>query len=128
MKRQFNRSSLLRVAVPIIAILILSIAAVASDEHRCATTTTVTSSPNPSVVGEQVTLTATVTCYVPDWELVIFYGPGGYIGSGDTVNSEVSITTVFYWRGSRVIRAKYVGDEYRKASWGKTRQYVFKQE
>ena len=126
MKRQFSRGSLLRGAVPI-AILILLIATVALAESRCPMTTKVISSPNPSVPYESVTVTATVTCDyhpVPDGGTVNFYTKYGSIGSGTTVNGEVSVTTVFDEKGSYVIRADYSGVQIWRPSKGHTRQYV----
>lgn len=127
MKRQLSRSSLLRVAIPVIAILILSIAAVALVEYRYPTTTTVTSSPNPSVVYEWVTVTATVNVYghaVPDGGTVYFYSHRIFIGSGTTVNGQVSISAYFSKKGYYNLKAKYAGDQLDRPSQGGTQQDV----
>jgi len=125
MKRKFNRSSLLRVAVPIIALLILCVASVAFSGYP--TVTKVTTSPNPSTIGESVTVTATVTVYyhaVPDGGTVNFYARRNWIGSGVTANGVASITTTFYTKGHWSVEAKYAGVQVWRPSHGFTEQLV----
>ncbi len=64
------------------------IVAVLLNSSLLKTTTTLTSSPNPSLVGQPVTLTATMTSAssIPDGETVSFYHGSVLLGSSATKN------------------------------------------
>jgi len=90
------------------------------------TTTVVTSSLNPSQVGESVTFTATITSIssIPDGSTVTFYEGKNEIGTATTTNGVASMTTSFSEPKTYVIVAKYAGDAFHKASLGKVKQVV----
>ena len=90
------------------------------------TTTTLSSAPNPSGVGQSVTLTATTssTSSIPDGELVTFYQGSVVLGTGATSHGVASLITSFSKAGSFTIKAKYPGDAFHKASTGKATQVV----
>lgn len=72
-----------------------------------------TSSQNPSVVGQPVTFTVTVTSIVgppPDGELVSITVNGVSKGSAPLVNGVAQLTTSTIPSGTHVVVAKYVGD------------------
>ena len=127
MKRQFSRKSLLWVAIPVVALLMPCVASVGFPEYRYPTKTTVSSSPNPSQIGQSVTITATVTLYdhaVPDGGTVNFYARRNWTGSGVTANGVASITTTFYTKGHWSVEAKYAGVQVWRPSHGFTEQLV----
>ncbi|WP_433293700.1 Ig-like domain repeat protein [Pseudonocardia sp. CA-142604] len=74
-------------------------------------TTTLAVSPNPAVVGQPVTLTATVTCSVPtDTGTVTFYDGDAVIGTDSVTGSDVAtLTTSSLSIGSHTLTAKFVG-------------------
>jgi len=74
------------------------------------TSVTVDCSPNPSLVGAPVTLTATITPSVPNGETVTFYSNNTLIGTGTTSASVASLTTSTLPAGSDAITASYPGD------------------
>lgn len=74
--------------------------------HASITKTTVTSSVNPSVVGEAVTFTATVTPAPPDGEVVVFQP----IGQSTLKGGVATYTTSALPQGTTVIHALYNGD------------------
>jgi uncharacterized repeat protein (TIGR03803 family) len=77
--------------------------------HAAVTTNTLTSSTNPSVVGQSVTFTATVTSSVgppPDGEVVVFEPIGQSTLSGGVATFTTSILKV----GTTNVRAVYGGD------------------
>jgi probable HAF family extracellular repeat protein len=73
----------------------------------------VTSSVNPSKVGQPVTFTATVSSIAgapPDGETVQFKSAGQVIGSGTLSNGVAQFTTSAIPVGSHVVAVTYVGD------------------
>ena len=78
-----------------------------------ATTTTLTSSGSPSLAGQTVTFTATVTPNsgaIPDGETVTFNDSGAAIGTGATKSGVVTFATGALLAGTHVITAVYAGD------------------
>lgn len=102
------------------------IVAVLQNSSLLKTTTTLASSPNPSVVGQPVTFTATTTSAssVPDGEVITFYHGAVVLGTGRTTDGVASLTTSFSKAGTLTIKATYPGDSYHKASSGKVTQVV----
>jgi len=76
-----------------------------------ATTTTLSSSPNPSQVGQTVTFTATVTSTagMPTGTVLLYYGSNP-IGSGTLTNGTTTIPVSTLPAGSDSITAKYQGN------------------
>ncbi|MDR3636948.1 MAG: Ig-like domain repeat protein [Isosphaeraceae bacterium] len=85
-----------------------------------ATTTTITSSPNPSVVGQAVTFTASVAPVAPYFGLatgtVTFYDGSSPIGTGTLNGGVTSVATSALGVGSHSITAFYSGDAANLAS------------
>ncbi|MCU1302951.1 MAG: pyrrolo-quinoline quinone [Candidatus Sulfotelmatobacter sp.] len=75
-----------------------------------ATSTAFTSSPNPSTVGQSVTLTATVTAAVgtPTGN-VIFRANGAVLGTVALVNGKATLNYAFPAKGSITVKAAYQG-------------------
>ena len=77
-----------------------------------ATTTTVASGPNPSAVGDNVTVTATVTGGATTG-FVAFWDNGSFLGSGVILNVggvfQATLTVPTLARGVHVIMASYAG-------------------
>jgi len=73
-----------------------------------------TSSPNPSAVGDPVTLTITVTGSVQTGTVpggkVIFLDGKTALGNALLTNGQASLTTSTLSEGTHLIRAKYLGD------------------
>ncbi len=91
------------------------------------TATTLTSSPNPSLVNQSVTFTATVTSSTsvpPNGSTVIFYDHQTVLGKGTTTNGVASFTTSVSKAGTKVYKAVYPGDLFHHPSSGKTTQVV----
>jgi hypothetical protein len=78
------------------------------------THTAVTTSGSPSLLGQPVTFTATVSFAignaVPNGELVHFYDGPTQIGSGVTVNGVATFTTSSLKAGTHTIKGAYGGD------------------
>jgi hypothetical protein len=75
--------------------------------------TTITSSANPSVVGQPVTFTATMTSIAgppPDGETVQFVVSGKVYGSSTLKGGVAQFTTSAIPVGSHIVVAKYFGD------------------
>ncbi|MDR3707558.1 MAG: Ig-like domain repeat protein [Capsulimonadaceae bacterium] len=72
--------------------------------------TTLQALPNPSTVGESVTLRATVSPSVADGETVTFYDGSSPIGTGTTASSLASLTISALTQGLHTITAVYTGD------------------
>jgi hypothetical protein len=91
-----------------------------------ATKTTLTSSPNPSVINQSVTFTATTTSNPPvsDGETVTFYNGAAKIGTGTTTNGVATLATSFSKAKTYTIKASYPGDPFHKASSGTVKQVV----
>ena len=75
------------------------------------TTTTLTSSPNPSTVGEAVTFTAVVTPAPPDGETVTFKQSSKTLGTGALNGGTAVFTTSTLPAGTPHIKAVYGGDK-----------------
>jgi hypothetical protein len=75
------------------------------------TTTTVSSSVNPSVFGQTLTFTATVTPAPTDGELVTFNDGTNPLGIGTIAGGVATLTTSSLAVGSHVISAVYAGDD-----------------
>jgi hypothetical protein len=86
------------------ALLVVPPATAASD-----TTTTLTSSANPSLAGQAVTLTATVTGDSPTGQ-VVFGEPGTTLGVADLTSGVATLVVSSLGVGSHVITATYSGD------------------
>ena len=94
-----------------------------------ATTTIVTSSLNPSNVGQQVTFTANVSSTggaIPDGETITFKYGATVLGMGTTSSGSVSINVSTLPAGSDSVVASYPGDATFSASTGTVRQVVNK--
>ena len=77
-------------------------------------TATVTSSANPSVLGQPVTFTANVTSFAgppPDGETVQFVVSGSVVASAALKGGVAQFTTSAITLGSHIVEAKYNGDE-----------------
>jgi hypothetical protein len=90
------------------------------------TVTAVTSSPNPSVVNQLVTFTATVTSEpkVPDGDVITFSASKIKLGTGITKNGIASFATSFLKAKTYTIKASYPGDLFHKSSSAVVRQLV----
>jgi uncharacterized repeat protein (TIGR03803 family) len=78
-----------------------------------ATTTTISSLPNPSAYGQAVTFTAVVTSTAgapPDGETVTFYEGHGGTGTGTLSGGSATLTATLNV-GTDIIRAVYGGDQ-----------------
>jgi hypothetical protein len=78
-----------------------------------ATTTTLTSSPNPSAYGQTVVFTATVTSSIgppPDGETVTFKQGATVLGTGTLSGGTATFSTSTLGVGSHAITAVYGGD------------------
>jgi hypothetical protein len=74
---------------------------------------TLATSGSPSLVGQSVTFTATVTSIfgaIPDGELVTFYDGRTAIGSGTTAGGVATFTTSSLTATTHAIKAIYAGD------------------
>jgi Bacterial Ig-like domain (group 3)/FG-GAP-like repeat len=91
------------------------------------TTTVLTTSGSPSVFGQAVTFTATVSSIygaIPDGEVVTFYDGSKIIGTGITAGSVAGYTTSSLSVKTHTIRASYAGDSTFKSSKGTVMQVV----
>jgi len=91
--------------------------------------TTLASSGSPSMEGQPVTFTATVTSKygaIPDGELVTFYDGKTEIGTGTTAGSVATFTTSSLTAKTHHIKATYAGDATFKPSTGRVTQVVDK--
>ncbi len=90
-------------------------------------TTTLASSPNPSVVNQTVTLTATITPSVgkdQGGETVNFYDGATLIGSGTTYHGIATLTTTFSTAGRRKLKAQFPRNRAFTRSIGEMNQTV----
>jgi hypothetical protein len=95
--------------------------------NSATTTTTLTSSLNPSNIGQTVTFTATVAASygaVPDGALVTFYDGSTTIGSGATSGSIATFSTSALTARTHTIRATLAGTPTYKTSSGTLSQIV----
>jgi Bacterial Ig-like domain (group 3)/Beta-propeller repeat len=86
---------------------------VAKIDMRGVTTTTISSSPNPSIYGQAVTFTATVTSYVgapSDGETVTFMKGTKVLGTGTLSGGSASFTISTLLAGTNYVKAVYGGD------------------
>jgi uncharacterized membrane protein len=71
------------------------------------------SSPNPSVHGQEVTFTATVTSIAgppPDGEQVVFQSGTRVLGTGSLIGGVATASTASLGAGKHAVRAIYSGD------------------
>ncbi|REK90530.1 Ig-like domain repeat protein, partial [Streptomyces inhibens] len=96
--------------------------------NQASTTTSVTSSPDPSVVGEPVTFTATVAPVAPGagtpTGTVTFVITGGPTLTGTLSGGTASVTTSALGAGSHTVTATYSGDANFTGSSGTDTQTV----
>ena len=88
-----------------------------------ATTTTLSSSPNPSTYGQAVTFTATVTSSLgapPDGETVTFTESAKTLGTGTLSGGSATLTISTLKTATDPIKAEYVGDGTYAASTSNT--------
>jgi len=81
--------------------------------NQATTTTSLASSPNPSIVARSVTLMATVTPQfggTPTGTVTFKFGYGGVIGTATLSGGQASFTTAFANPGTKSIIAVYSGD------------------
>jgi hypothetical protein len=81
--------------------------------NQATTTTSLVSSPNPSIVAQSVTLMATVTPEfggTPTGTVTFKFGYGGIIGTATLSGGEASLVTAFANPGTKSIIAVYSGD------------------
>ena len=92
------------------------------------TTMSVTSSLNPSLFGQSVNFTATISSkpVVPDGTIVTFYDGSTQIGTGSTVSGRAAFTTALSKSGNHTIKAMYAGSSIFKTSSGSVVQVVNK--
>ena len=91
--------------------------------------TALTSSGSPSLIGQPVTFTATVTSSrgpIPDGELVTFYDGMAAIGTSTTASSVATFTSSSLTAKKHTIKATYAGDAIFQASSGSVIQVVNK--
>jgi hypothetical protein len=95
--------------------------------NKFATTTMVTSSPNPSTLGSTVTLTATVSSgggAIPDGETVTFKYGNTVLGTATTLGGSASLNVTTLPSGSDTVVGTYAGDAKFAASSGLVVQKV----
>jgi hypothetical protein len=91
------------------------------------TTTKVTTSGSPSVLGQSVTFTATITSTggsIPDGEAIPFYDGNTQIGLGITAAGVATFTTSSLTGKTHTIKATYAGDSEFKTSSGTVTQII----
>jgi hypothetical protein len=110
-----HSSSFRRIAVLFIALVgLVMFSAQASAQPFEPTTTTLQASPTSATVGQQVVLTATVSCpgFAPGGLGVTFFDGSELL---DTIpvdaNGQASLTTSFTTEGPHTITAAYNGDQ-----------------
>ena len=88
-------------------------------------TLTVTSSANPSYVGESVTFTATIAGLIPGASGTVTFSDGSTtLGTAALSNGSASYTTTFSTAGNQTITAAYGGDAHDIAVSGNISQSV----
>jgi hypothetical protein len=91
------------------------------------TTTGITSSPNPSLLNQSVTFTATVSSTsssVPNGSTVAFSDGKGQLGTGTITNGIATLTTSFSAAKTYTVRANYLGDVFHQSSSPIVKQVV----
>lgn len=89
--------------------------------------TVVTSSGSPSLIGQAVTFTASVSSpygSIPDGETVTFYDGATQVGTGATANGVATFTTTALSVKAHSIKGTYAGDATFKTSSGTVQQIV----
>lgn len=97
--------------------------------NKFATATTVSSSLNPTTVGQAVTFTATVTSTggpIPDGETITFKYGTTVLGTGATIAGSASVSVSTLPAGSDSVVASYAGDSNFAVSSGSVKQVVNK--
>jgi hypothetical protein len=80
---------------------------------KCSTSTTLVSSPNPSISGQSITFTATVTSTggnPPNGETVTFHNGLNVLGTSTLTGGVAALTTSKLGSGMHTISAAYLGD------------------
>ncbi|HEY4840658.1 MAG TPA: FG-GAP-like repeat-containing protein [Terriglobales bacterium] len=103
-----------------------STVAVLDNEFTASPTVKVTSSPDPSLINQPVTFTATITAKlpIPNGQTVTFYSGSTEIGTGATSNGVATLNTSFPKAKTYKIKVKYSGGGFLKASSGSVEQVV----
>ncbi len=99
------------------------------DALPAATTTSLTTSGSPSIAGQPVTFTATVSSTygtIPNGEIVTFTLGTSTLGSAPISNGIAALTTSALKAGTHIIKATYPGDGTFKSSFGRVTQVVDK--
>ncbi len=106
--------------------LVSSTVGVLLNKTSYATGTVLTSSPNPSLVNQTVTFTATISSTPPvhNGEVVTFHNGTTELGTGTITNGVATLTTSFSKAMTFATTATYSGDPFHKASFGKVKQVV----
>ena len=84
-----------------------------NNTNTVATQTSVSSSLNPSLTGQAITFTSTVTSSAgspPDGETITFYNGTAVLGRGALIQGKASFTTSSFQVGTYIITATYAGD------------------
>jgi hypothetical protein len=92
-----------------------------------ATTTTITSSPNPTVYGQAVALTATITSSIgapPDGEMITFKQGPNVLGTAPLSGGTATLSTSALAVGTKLVTAVYAGDADFAASTSKAASQV----
>jgi hypothetical protein len=100
-----------------------------TEDIQGASKTVVVSSGSPSLVGQSVTFTATVTSVfgnIPDGEMVTFYDGPTAMGSVALAGGTAAYTTASLSAKTHTIKATYAGDAMFKTSTGFVTQVVNK--
>jgi hypothetical protein len=103
-----------------------STVAVLDNEFTVSPTVKVTSSPDPSLINQPVTFTATITANlpIPNGQTVTFYSGSTEIGTGATSNGVAALNASFPKAKTYKIKAKYSGGGFLKAGSGSVEQVV----
>jgi len=92
------------------------------------TTTNLVPAPNPSLINQSVTLTATVTSsgsVITNGDTVTFYDSGNVLlGTGTTTNGVATLPWVFTSTGKHFLKATFAGDTWNALSSGLATQVV----
>jgi hypothetical protein len=88
---------------------------------------TLTASPNPALVNQSVTFTATIastTSVPPNGSTIVFYDHQTVVGEGTTINGVATFTTSFSKAATVTYKAVYSGDVFHKSSSGSIKLVV----
>lgn len=89
------------------------------------TTTTLSSSPNPSTLGQPVTITVQVSSSEATGKVTIFDGVT-IVGIATLTNGQAAVTTIMLASGARSLTAHYAGDSEYSASTSLPLQQIIK--